>query len=344
MADNWLARCIDYSNRQVFEGLLDFFIHPKFTWKTYRRLAMQNYMWWEDVFQKPYEDWMVQELDDDKDQVCLQALLYVYWRTRTLFYLLRGFLTRLVFFPLAAVIYTLSRIGLIVLNPFAWRHNPWKALSMTIVSVVPIFLMCYKHVDLVTDNNMRYLSSSLSMPDGVWGLGSIGTGSMMTSVFIAIGMAFALHAAKKWAQSLNAYEMKDPKNGNEVAWITAYKHRPVVLRNGPDHVVGNPFHTFNAASDNVRFAYYKFKRPIIGGGAPWQVKNILDAFDGVNKAHGTLNLFDRFKSLHTSLRAAVTSKGHNLSIAHRTHYRITAEALQYSVNPTDLCLVKWTKK
>ncbi|MFI4956744.1 MAG: hypothetical protein ACHQAX_06015 [Gammaproteobacteria bacterium] len=361
--DNLASRVIDYSNRQLFEGFFDFFIHGKKTFQGY----------WE--FHRPIKSGVTTlKKDDDPEENA--------WKYLAFFHYMAAFLTRLILLPFAAAIYTLSRTGLIVLNPFtAWANNPRKALYMGLVWAVPTFFVLnniYGMIPsisfntLLTADNFQRVSTAFGMSEGIWGMSALAMGGLIISTFLSFGMASVLHLAKKAAQKGNAVELKDPRQTNlydpahktihsdgasydptqliaqpDTVLITAPKHRSVALYSGSKGTAMelNEFNDLNAASDNLRYAYYKNKenKPIIWSAAPGRVKNLLTAFDAAYAAHGKPGFFMKSAGLTYAYEQVVernSGKPDTITREICQNYRIDAAIASYAADPLNQVFVK----
>jgi hypothetical protein len=336
--DNIASRVIDYSNRNLFQGFLEFFIYFEQTragyWSFHRPTAQGVTSF--PLIAPTFIPWWN-----------IRANV---WRAVACCHWIAAFLLRLVLLPLTSAIYTVSRIGLILLNPFtAWKNNPRKTIYMLFAACVP---------GLIILNNIYSVVPSL-----VFNMFLTSAHSLVAGVILSMGMAMLFHGAKVLAQRHNAVELKDPPQANvyhpknivmtpegkkinvenvyavpDSVNITAPKHRPITLLSGStaSPALQNKYNEINSESDDLRYAYYKLRenRPIIWSTPPRPIKKLLNAYDAAFAAHGHKNFPQKAKLLadHASVVYSTSFIGGESGQAVRKNYRISSAVALYDVD------------
>lgn len=255
---NPFARAIDFNNREGFEGLMHYFRYPKGTWDYYQ----EKYN-----FNNGFENAQLAGLAERKDKLephekqvyrDLRIKKAARWTWAALNYVGKG-LARLALLPLTAFVYTLSRVGLVVLNPFAWANNPRKAFGMTVATVVSagVAAALYLSTNLNVMASAPVLGSALKM----FGVSAGVAGVAVTGFWVVVATAFALYGAKLLAQRYN--ERAHTANGTrrEYRGITAPKHFIAAL-NTPEHALLQPIQTRHA---DILNSHMKMKASLVNG-------------------------------------------------------------------------------
>lgn len=248
-SEHWLFRAINYNNRMLFEGLFDFMLHQDKTWDAY--------------LSKPTADLSIRKPIPDYKGIPRYVI---------------GFLLRLILLPITSLIYNISRISLIALNPYAYRHNPAKMLSMFVITIVAAAALLA--VGFLTPVFTQY---SLQLLSGVTtGLTASVGSAIIVGAFLSIGLATVLHAVKNLAQIKNVSKVDIVVNGHAQTGMLVYlppKHHFIANEQIPAPI--------QAAHQNILLCYNDYvKKPAIYGATVErkQFKSILEDFETINKA------------------------------------------------------------
>lgn len=271
-----LSTAINYSNRQLFEGLFDFVFNRKATWHAYRYPT------------------------DDKRKPRFFLLAAI---TAVL-----GVSLRIILLPLTTLIYDLSRISLIILNKPAYKHNPakaWLMLAATAITTATL-LSVGLAASAFTPHALQFLSATFGFATGLGSIGAVTMGALIAASLATIGMAILLHTAKKMAQYWNAkHNMLSPPPG---CAPTAPKYGYHFFAN---HVFTNDEErngnaAYTCAYESVLFTYYgSIKRPGISGASTQQklFKQALSEFGKVREASAQNSLTqDEYTALIDSVK------------------------------------------
>ncbi len=199
-AQRFVSRMIDISNRQLFEGLLDFFVSPLRVLELYY-----------DVIGNHRDNVCSYYLFHEKEALGKLALVY-YLILRPLpaafVWACLGFALRMLLLPITATIYVVSRLALVVFNPTASAHNANKAWWMRTASILGVSALAIISVIALTapvfnENVFEYASSGFGLPSNMVPIIPVMMGSFMLGTIFMTGFACLFYAAKKVAQNKN---------------------------------------------------------------------------------------------------------------------------------------------
>lgn len=255
---NPIARAIDFNNREGFEGFMKYFRHPRGTWDYYQ----EKYN-----FNNTFENGQLAGLAERKDKLesherqvyrDLRIKKAARWTWAAANYVGKG-LARLALLPITAFVYTLSRVGLVVLNPLAWGNNPRKAFGMTVATVVSagVAAALYLSTNLNVMASAPVLGGALKM----FGVSAAVAGVAVTGFWVVVATAFALYGAKLLAQKFNERAHTNNYTLKEYKGITAPKHFIAPLLT-PDNSMLTPIHERHTA---VLHAHQEMKASLVNG-------------------------------------------------------------------------------
>lgn len=265
MAQNTLSKMIDFSNRSLFEGLMDYFIHPVETVKRAFAFYSDWYSKDENFYYKHllgYYDALYFHLrhkyirpllknngyylTDQREWfptlpnlliktisglgMLVHSLISVIIDLLALRYV-TDFAFRVALLPLTSTVYCVSRLKAVVFNPDATQHNPNKTRLMRVATVISALGI----IPLAILVQPAQIASLFGMSSGL-------AGGLILGFASSLLLSTLLFTAKKIAQHMNAHVFQTQNIILPAPFVRGGSNFRVIDENTTEYTITAPKH------------------------------------------------------------------------------------------------------